>query len=209
MRSTFFFILVFISLSINAQQPDEIDKFILTQMSSQKITAVSIGIIDNGKIVKSKGYGFANLEHKIPASQNTVYKIGSLSKQMVAVGIVTLIQTGKISLTDTVTKFFKDAPIIWNKITIRHLLNHTSGLVRESPVFNPLLLQPDSILIRAAYKTALVFETGTQWQYCNLGYFMLADIIRQVSGKSFTKFMKDEIFLNMDLLLRKLHQQLR
>lgn len=188
------FIFLLTSLCANGQQPDEIDEFILKQMNDQKITSLSIGIIENGKIIKEKGYGFANLELKIPASQNTVYKLGSLSKQMVATGIMTLIQARKINLTDTITQFFKGAPITWNKITVRHLLNHTSGLERESPGFHPMLIQPDSVVINAAYQDSLVFATGTKWQYCNLGYFMLADIIRQVSGKSFPQFMKEEIF---------------
>lgn len=194
MKSFFLFFLLLISTIINAQQLDEIDKFISKQISDQKITGLSIGIIANGKIVMAKGYGVANIEHKIPASQNSVYKIGSLSKQLVATGIMTLIQSGKIKLTDTVTKYFNDAPATWNNITIRHLLNHTSGLVRESPAFQPMLLQHDTVLIKAAYKVPLVFATGTKWQYCNLGYFMLADIIRQVSGKTFQQYMQEEVF---------------
>jgi CubicO group peptidase (beta-lactamase class C family) len=105
-----------------------------------------------------------------------------------------LVQEGKLKLTDTITKFFKGAPVSWSKITIRHLLNHTSGLRRESPAFQPMVVQPDSILIKAAYRDSLVFATGTSWQYCNLGYFMLADIIRQISGQSFSQFMKEKIF---------------
>jgi len=195
------FLLLFFSLIIYAQQPDEIDLFIAKQMKEQKITGLSIGIIENGKIVKEKGYGFASLEHQVPASPSTVYKIGSLSKQVVAAGIMTLVQAGKIKVTDTITRFFKEAPAAWNKITIRHLLNHTSGLERESPAFQPMLVQPDSVLIKAAYKDPLVFATGTQWQYCNLGYFMLADIIRQVSGKPFPQFMKEEIFSRYGLVV--------
>lgn len=194
MRSILFLFLLFVSSILCAQQLDEIDKFISKQVSDQKITGLSIGIIVNGKIVMAKGYGLANVEHKIPASQNTVYKIGSLSKQFVATGIMTLIQSGKIKLTDTVTKYFKDAPATWSNITVRHLLNHTSGLVRESPAFQPMLLQHDTVLIKAAYKVPLVFATGTRWQYCNLGYFMLADIMRQVSGKSFQQYMQEEVF---------------
>lgn len=201
MKSFICFIVLFISLCVNAQQQDEFDKFISKQMTDQKITSLAIGIIENGKIVKEKGYGFANLELKIPASQNTIYKLGSLSKQMVAAGIMTLIQAGKINLTDTITQFFKDAPTTWNKITIRHLLNHTSGLERESPGFQPLLIQPDTVVIKASYKDTLVFATGTKWQYCNLGYFMLADIIRQVSGKSLPQFMKEEIFSKYGLVV--------
>lgn len=199
MRSILCFIVFFLSLSVNAQQLDSIDKFVSKQVHDQKITGLSIGIIVNGKIVMAKGYGLANVEHKIPASPNSVYKIGSLSKQVVAAGIMTLIQSGKIKLTDTVTKYFKDAPATWSKITIRHLLNHTSGLVRESPAFQPMLIQHDTVLIKAAYKMPLVFTTGTKWQYCNLGYFMLADIIRQVSGKPFSQFMQEEVFSRYDL----------
>ncbi|MEJ8844545.1 serine hydrolase domain-containing protein [Lacibacter sp. H375] len=199
MRSIIFFILLVVSLVTNAQQLDEIDKFVSKQVQDQKITGLSIGIIVNGRIVMTKGYGLANVEHKIPASQNTVYKIGSLSKQVVAAGIMTMIQSGKIKLTDTVTKYFKDAPATWGNITIRHLLNHTSGLVRESPAFQPMLLQHDTVLIKAAYKMPLVFATGTKWQYCNLGYFMLADIIRQVSGKTFSQFMQEDIFSKQGL----------
>ncbi len=194
MRSILFFFVLLFSTVVNAQQLDEIDKFISKQVTDQKITGLSIGIIVNGKIVMAKGYGLANIEHNIPATQNSVYKIGSLSKQLVATGIMTLVQSGKIKITDTVTKYFKDAPATWGNITIRHLLNHTSGLVRESPAFQPMQVQHDTVLIKAAYKVPLVFATGTRWQYCNLGYFMLADIIRQVSGKSFQQYMQEEVF---------------
>ena len=155
MKSFFCTFFIFISLCVNAQQQDEIDLFILKQIEDQKITSLSIGIIENGKVVKEKGYGFANLELKIPASQNTVYKLGSLSKQMIAACIMMLIQYKKINLTDTITQFFKDAPMIWNKITIRHLLTHTSGLERESSGFQPLLIQPESVVIKASYKDSL------------------------------------------------------
>lgn len=186
--------LLLFSVYVNAQLVDEIDQFVSKQMNDQKITGLSIGVIVNGKIVMAKGYGLANVEHNVPATQNTVYKIGSLSKQVLAAAVLTLVQSGKIKLTDTVTKYFKDAPSTWNNITIRHLLNHTSGLVRESPAFQPMLMQHDTVLIKAAYKVPLLFATGSKWQYCNVGYFMLADIIRQVSGKPFTQFMDEEIF---------------
>jgi len=158
------------------------------------MVGLSIGIIKNGKLLMAKGYGFANLEYNIPATEKTVYKLASVSKHMVATGIMLLAQEGKLKLTDSVTKFFKDAPVSWNKVTVRHLLNHTSGLQRESPAFRNMVIQPDSILIRAAYSTNFVFPTGTSWQYCNLGYFMLADIIRQTSGQSFPDFMKEKVF---------------
>jgi CubicO group peptidase (beta-lactamase class C family) len=197
MKLLFAFFLISASLLVNAQ--DEIDNFILKQIGEQKIAGLSIGIVKKGKIIKAKGYGFANLEHKVPATENTVYKLASVSKQIIATAIMSLAQDGRLKLTDTVSKYFKDAPASWSNITVRHLLNHTSGLERESPAFDISLVQPDSILIKASYKDTLVFSTGSKWQYCNLGYFMLADIIRQVSGQPFKQFMMNEIFLKYDL----------
>jgi len=175
-------------------QKDRIDTFIENTMARRPIVGLAVGIIKDGKVIKTKGYGYANLELNIPVATNTVFKLGSVSKHMIAVAIMQFIQEGKLQLDDPVTKFFADAPPHWGKITIRHLLNHTSGLIRESPAFDAMATQSDSLLIRAAYKDSLVFPTGSKWQYCNLGYFMLADIIRQISGKSFAEYMKKEIF---------------
>lgn len=188
-----FFLFTLLMIKTSAQK-DAIDAFIQKQMQQQKITGLTIGIVKNGRTFMSKGYGFANLEYKIPASDNTVFKLASISKHMVATGIMLLAQEGKLKLTDSITKYFPDAPAAWNAITIRHLLNHTSGLPRESPAFQSMRIQPDSLVIRGAYKSNLVYATGTSWQYCNLGYFMLADIIRQMSGRSFPEFMKEKIF---------------
>jgi CubicO group peptidase (beta-lactamase class C family) len=199
MKLKLLIILLLNSAIVNAQKQDEIDRFILKQVNDQKITGLSIGVIQKGKIIKARGYGYANLEHKVPATENTVFKLASVSKQIIATAIMELVQKGKLKLTDTVTKYFKGAPATWNNITIRNLLNHTSGLERESPAFKSMEEQPDSVLIQASYGDALIFSPGSKWQYCNLGYFMLADIIRQVSGKPFPQYMKDEIFIKYGL----------
>jgi CubicO group peptidase (beta-lactamase class C family) len=198
MKSITVCIVLLISNLSTAQ--DVIDRFIRNQIEKQKIVSLSVGIVKNGEIIKKRGYGNANLEYGVAASENTVYKLGSVSKHMIAVAIMKLAEAGKLSLQDTVNKFFKDAPSHWDKITIRHLLNHTSGLQRESPAFEPMVEKPDTLLIKAAYKDTLAFPTGTKWQYCNLSYFILADIIRQVNGQSFTTYMKDEIFVKNGLL---------
>jgi CubicO group peptidase (beta-lactamase class C family) len=177
-----------------------IDHLVATQMRGQRITGLSLGIVINGKLVMAKGYGLSNIEHNISASEETVYKIGSLSKQMIATAIMLFIQQGKLNITDSLPLFFKGAPESWKKITVRHLLNHTSGLPRESPLVDNMKIQTDSILIEAAYKSPLLFEPGAKWKYCNLGYFMLADIIRQLSGQSFAAYMENELFQKNHLL---------
>lgn len=188
------FLILPTALHSQKDRRDEIDLFIEKSMKQQRITGLAVGVIKDGKIIKTKGYGSANLEHNIPVTPNTIFKIGSVSKHIVAVAVMKQVEEGKLDLNDPVHKFYKDAPSHWDKITIRHLLNHTAGLERESPAFQGMSIKPDSVLIRAAYKDPLVFPTGSSWQYCNLGYFMLADIVRQITGKPFAKYMKEEIF---------------
>lgn len=166
-----------------------IDSVVLSEMAEQGIAGLSLGVVKDGKVIISKGYGLANVKEHIAATDKTVYKIGSLSKQFIAACILRLQEQQKLKLDDHLKKYYKDAPESWQNITIRNLLNHTSGLERESPAFNWMKKQPDSVLIRAAYKDPLQFKTGTRWEYSNLGYFMLADIIRKVSGQSFEDYM--------------------
>lgn len=192
-------LLFFISTVASAQKQDGIDSLLVRKMREQKLVGLSVGIILNGRMIKSAGYGLSNIDNKIPANENTVYKLASISKHMVAVALMKLNEDGKLKLTDTVRKYYKDAPETWSKITIRHLLNHTSGLPRESPGFRFNVAQPDSVLIREAYSTPMIFETGTNWEYCNLGYFILADIIRKVTGTSFAQYMGNEIFKRFEL----------
>lgn len=196
MRPFIFFLfltLFFLPLATIAQQ-DSIDVFITNQMKQQGIIGLSIGIIKNGKVIKAKGYGRANIELDIPASEKTVYKIGSVSKQFIAVGIMILVQEGKLKVSDPITKFIKDAPAKWNSITIRHLLNHTSGLPLDPPGFDGMKVQTDSIYIKTAFTDSLAFPTGSKFEYSNFGYFVLADIIRITSHLSFSEYMKKYIF---------------
>src|SRR6185295_19242167 len=188
MRRVVFFlslILLFLSFATIAQQ-DSIDVFIAKQMKKQGIMGLSLGILKNGKIIKAKGYGQSNIELSVSASEKTVYKIASVSKQFVGVGILKLVQEGKLKVSDPVTKFIKDAPAKWNTITIRHLLNHTSGLPIDPPGFDGMKELADSVYIKTAFADSLNFPTGSKFEYSNFGYFVLADIIRIASRLSFS-----------------------
>jgi CubicO group peptidase (beta-lactamase class C family) len=106
-----------------------------------------------------------------------------------------LMEEGKLSIEDPVHKFFPDAPESWRPIRIKNLMSHTSGLQRESPTFDNFAIQPDLDLIKSAYTLPLDFRTGEKYQYCNLGYFMLAEIIRQVSGMPWQNYIHDKLFV--------------
>jgi len=104
------------------------------------------------------------------------------------------VQDGKVSLDDRVGKYLDDVPQTWSRITIRQLLSHTAGLVREGPAFEALKAQPDIQVIRSAYPLALVFQPGDKWQYSNIGYFTAAEIIARVSGEPWPAFLEQRIF---------------
>ncbi|MBM3785026.1 MAG: beta-lactamase family protein [Acidobacteria bacterium] len=189
---------------------DEVDRIVAEEMEKQKIPGVSIGVMRDGRIIKARGYGVANLETGTPATVDTVYAIGSLSKAFVAAGIQILAQDGKLNVDDRLAKHIDDLPMFWQPLTIRQLLTHTSGLVRESPAFDgtrdPKLFE----LIRRTYPVPLAYVPGAKWQYSNIGYFVLAEIIERVSGKPWAVFLEERIFrpLNMESTRTTTHGEL-
>jgi CubicO group peptidase (beta-lactamase class C family) len=105
-----------------------IDRYILNEMRQQKIPGLSLAVMRNGKIDILKSYGLANIEHGVPVKPETVFQSGSIGKQFTAAAIMLLVQEGKLSLEDKISRYFTDLPLSWENITVRHLLNHTSGM---------------------------------------------------------------------------------
>src|SRR5690348_7658108 len=107
---------------------DQADKIIEDEMQKQHIPGVSVAVLKDGRPLKLRGYGLANLENDVPATAESVYKVGSIGKQFVAAGILILANEGKLSLNDSVTKYLTDAPESWKGIDFHRLLSHTSGI---------------------------------------------------------------------------------
>ena len=198
-KRTSFFALVIVVVATVVARADEVDDYVKAEMQRQHIPGTSIAVLKDGKIIKAQGYGLANVELNVPARPETVYKIGSVSKQLIATGIMILIQDGKLSLDDKISKFLEGTPDTWKDITIRHLLTHTSGLVREAPGFDPLKIQSDADVIKTAYPLPLRFAPGEKWEYCNVGYFSLAEIIRIVSGKPWGDYLSERLFTPLEM----------
>lgn len=175
-------------------QTDQTDEYIKAEMQRQRVPGLSVVVLKDGKIIKAQGYGLADRVRKVPATPETVYKIGSVSKQFIAAGIMLLVQEGRLGLGDPITKYLEGSPPAWNGITIRHLLTQTSGLVREAPGFDPFKIQSDADVIRTAYSVPLRFAPGEKWAYSNVGYFALADIIRTVARRPWTEYLTEKIF---------------
>ncbi len=180
-------------------QTDKIDDFVKAEMRRQRLSGLSLAVVKEGKIIKAEGYGLANVEHNIAAKPETVYQIGSISKQIIAAGIMLLMQEGKVNLDDNISKFLEGTPDIWKEITVRHLLTHTSGIVREAPGFDPYKIQNDADVIKTAYPLPLRFAPGEKWEYCNVGYFALAEIIRKVTGKPWGDYLHERLFQPLEM----------
>lgn len=188
------FVILLLSLQTTAVRADKVDDYVKAEMQKQRIPGLTLAVVKEGKVIKAEGYGLANVEHNIPARPETVYKIGSVSKQFIATGIMLLVQDGKLNLDDKVAKYLDGTPEAWSGITIRHLLTHTSGIVREGPGFDPFKDQKDFDVIKTAYPLPLRFAPGEKYEYCNVGYFSLAEIISKLSGKSWGDFMNERVF---------------
>lgn len=160
----------------------------------------ALGIIKEGKLIYSRGYGKANLEHGIANGSKLVYDIGSTSKQFTAASILLLAQAGKLSLEDDVRKFIPELPTYQKPVLIRHLIHHTSGLRDYLTLFSLAGVNFDDTTTEAdalkiiQRQQALNFTPGDEWLYSNSGYFLLSIVIKRVSGKSFAEFAKENIF---------------
>ena len=177
-----------------ATTADAVDRFVAAEMSRKHIPGVSLAVLRDGKEIKAQGYGTADLEHGVPVTPETVFKIGSVSKQFLATGIMLLAQDGRLSIDDPIAKHLDGVPESWRQITLRHFLTHTSGVIREGPAFDPMKVQPDMVVIRSAFALPLEFPTGSKYQYCNVCYFSLAEVIARVSGKPWEVFLTERVF---------------
>jgi len=172
----------------------KIDAYVQAEMRRQKIPGVSLAVIRDGRIAMLKSYGLANVEHRVPVKPETVFQSGSIGKQFTAAAVMLLVQDGKISLADKITKFFPDVPASWGQITVRNLLNHTSGMGDFPPEIDLRRDYTEDEYFTSLNKVPLAFEPGTNWDYSNAGYVTLGILIRKVTGKFYGEFLQERIF---------------
>jgi CubicO group peptidase (beta-lactamase class C family) len=172
----------------------KIDEYVQAEMQKQRIPGMSVALVRNGQIVHAKGYGLANLEHQVAVKPETIFQSGSVGKQFTATAVMLLVEDGKLALDDLITKHFKDAPAAWQKITIRHLLTHTSGMTDYPRDFDFRRDHTEADLLKQAMAIPLAFQPGERWSYSNVGYITLGILISQVTGKFYGEFLQERIF---------------
>jgi CubicO group peptidase (beta-lactamase class C family) len=157
----------------------------------------SVGIIRDGQVVFKKGYGLANLPEKTPADEYTNYRLASVTKQFTAMAIMILKERGRLAYGDPITRFFPDFPKVGERITVRHLLTHTSGVVDYEdliPSDRTVPLKDRDVLELVQAQHGVYFTPGTEYRYSNTGYALLALIVERVSGQDFAIFLDENIF---------------
>ncbi|MGZ3765762.1 MAG: serine hydrolase domain-containing protein [Mucilaginibacter sp.] len=160
----------------------------------------AIGIVRNDSLIYAKGYGMANLEYSLPITPETIFHMASVSKQFTAYSIVLLARQGKLNLDDDIRKYLTWFPDLKVKITVRQLLNHTSGIRDQWQLLAIAgtrlddVITQDQVVKILSKQQALNFPPGNEYSYSNSGFTMLAEIVRSVTGKSLRKFTDSAIF---------------
>ena len=158
----------------------------------------AILIARDGKPIVSKGYGMANIEHAVPNTPQTVFRLGSITKQFTAMAIVMLQEQGKLNVNDPMCKYLPECPAAWQPITVKNLLTHTAGLPNYTGF--PNFAKTASLPVTNADMFALLkdkpldFVVGEKYAYSNSGYFLLGTIIERASGKTYADFLQEKIF---------------
>jgi len=189
----------YVSAQENSKQQTKIDA-IFSQWNTPNSPGGTVGIIKDGELIFTKGYGMANLDHNIPNHPKTVFSIASTSKQFTAASIILLSEQGKLSLEDSLIKFFPNFPDYANEVKVQHLLNHTSG-VRDYIILARLSgLTVDDYYTNEIVEKLLTnqqelnFTPGDEYLYSNSGYWLLGQIVEKVSGSTLAEFAKKNIF---------------
>ena len=195
-------ILLLLSTQITCAQVDrnfaaKYDELLSIQFKPGETGAAAL-VAKDGKVIYKKAFGMANLELDVPMTTDMVFKIGSVTKQFTAVAILQLLEQGKLGLQDDITKYIADYPNTGNKITIEHLLTHTSGIKSYTGMSDfGKMMRNDMTqieLINIIKTQPIDFAPGTKYKYNNSGYFILGYIIEKVTGIPYGKYIEDKIF---------------
>ena len=174
---------------------DSVDRYLRAELARQRIPGMSVAILRGDSVLLARGYGFADLEHRVPATDSTMYQSGSLGKPFTAAAIVTLAAEGKLGLDDPIRRYFSVGPAAWGAVTVRHLLTHTSGI----PDYTDGLVDyrrdyTEDELVATAARLPLEFAPGTSWSYSNTGYALLGFLVRRVTGRFYGDWLRERVF---------------
>ena len=176
----------------------KIDSIAEEAIQNGEAPGVSIALAEGAEIIYAKGFGFANLTTKEKATANHIYRLASVTKQFTAAAVMQLVDSGKIDLNEPITTYFPEFSAEAENVTVTHLLQHTSGMAIEGGLKRLVKMYPKPANDKDANPEGSTivfgFEAGSQFQYSNVGYYMLGVIIEKVSGQRYADYLKEHIF---------------
>lgn len=188
---------------IQSDPPRAVDDLVKPLISSGS-PGLAVGLMRDGKLVFARGYGLADLHAATPITPATNFRLASVTKQFTAMAIMLLVHDGKLRYDDSLTKIFPEFPVYGNGITLRNLLNHTSGLRPYEDIYEQQMagtpkdkipqLHDSDVLRLLERQDSGAFAPGTRWEYSNSGYAVLAMIVERASGRQFGDFLQHRIF---------------
>lgn len=176
-----------------AHAGDAVDRFVNQYIAQKQVPGVAVLVGSQGKVVLARGYGFANLELRVPVKPVTVFQSGSMGKQFTAMLVCMMADEGKLALDDPVGKYL-EVPVGWKGITLRHLLTHTSGLGDYPDDFSLQKDYTEDDLWKMITAQPLGSAPGEKWKYSNLGYVTLGILIHKVSGQFYGDLLQERVF---------------
>jgi D-alanyl-D-alanine carboxypeptidase len=199
------------SSALHAAPPSEaeihskLDAIAADYLKRPGAVGISVGVARNGQVIIAKAYGLADVELDVPANKDTMFRIGSITKQFTAAAIMRFVEQGKISLDDDITKYLPEPgfPMQGNTVTVRQLLNHTSGIPSYTDQNDWFKLIPQELthdeMLALVKDKPFDFKPGQKHKYNNTGYYMLGMIIEKISGRTYAEHMQDEFFKPLGL----------
>ena len=181
---------------VDAALPASVDVLAAEALEAGPLAGVSVAVVRDGRTVVSKGYGLADIGRGVPATAETIYPIGSLTKQFTAAAILQLVEAGRLSLDDDLGELLPDFPTQGHHVTVRHLLNHTSGIADHTDLAGgrgePGTTRQAVVDLIAAQR--FDFAPGERFSYSNSGYLLLGLVIEKVTGGTYASYLDEHVF---------------
>jgi CubicO group peptidase (beta-lactamase class C family) len=196
MRKSLWLVVFILVAGCSMNNSDAVDR-LFSDYRPDGTPGASIMVIKDGEPVLIRSYGLANVEDGVPVEPSTNFRLASVTKQFTATSVLMLVEQGKLALDDSIRKYFPEFPDFANDITIRNMLQHTSGIEDYEPIYGDPF--PEQILDRGvveiiASTESTYFPPGTEYRYSNSAYAILAVLVEDLSGMSFPAFLEENIF---------------
>ena len=185
------------SSSPNRQQDhitDKIDNYLKKILSDNGVPGATLAIIKDGKVIHQQNYGYANLEHEVPVSDKSIFRLYSLSKPIFSVSVFKLIEQGKLNLEDEISLYLEDLPKVWNAIKIKHLLTYSSGLPDMAQPYLEIRDLTEEAIKARTYPLSINFEKGDRFEYSQANFWLLQRILEKVTKSKVSDFVLNHQF---------------